>query len=281
MRDMQYTLLMTVYSGTKVEEFKQSLDSMLLQTIPPNEIVIVADGPVSENLASYIYEQKREDARILYYPKDVNEGPGAAAQYGLGKCSYEYVARLDSDDIAHPTRIEKQLSCFKNDESLSSVGTLVSEYVESPSFPLCIVELPEDSQEIARYARRRCPCRQTTLLYKRSAINKVGGYRKLRIAEEWDLYNRLIAAGYRCFNIQEVLVAMRVGEEYFARRGGYSYFKAIVHFKVEMFKEGRMTLLDLVASVIPSMIVSMLPNGVRSRIYTRLLRSPDSRGRES
>ena len=264
-----YSLLMTVYSGTVLAEFAESLDSMLNQTVPPSEIVVVFDGPVSRELESYIVSEV-QDLPLKTIRLERNLGPAKAAAEGILECSYELIARLDSDDIAHTDRIEKEIRQFHDNPNLVSVGALVTEFNENGD--RYEVKLPERFNDIVAFARRRCPCRQTTLLYRRSKVIAVGNYSSLRVAEEWELYNKFIERGYECYNIQESLVDMRVSDSYFSRRGGMAYAKQILGFKFGMLKKRQCSLSDFIVSGLSSFVVSCLPNKARTAIYAVFLR---------
>lgn len=266
-----YTLILTVYAKTKPSDFERSLTSMMGQTVPPDQIIVVEDGPIPMELAQSIDSNtgKIDCTRIRL---DINSGPALAAQAGINASRNELIARLDTDDEAYPTRLEDELRFLDEHPEYVSVGTLVREVDESGRV-VARVSLPESFEEIRDFARRRCPCRQTTLLYKKSAIIEVGGYRALRVAEEWDLYNRFIAAGMKCYNIQLPMVDMHVEDEYFARRGGIAVLKQLLSFKAGMLLRQEAGLLDFIVSSVASIIACLVPNSIREFIYIRLLRT--------
>ena len=107
---MQFSVLMSVYYKDNPVWLKQAVDSVLNNTIKPNQIVVVIDGQIPNELEQVITEYK-ESLDILRLEK--NSGLGAALQQGLLKCKYPLVARMDSDDISLPGRFEKQLREFE------------------------------------------------------------------------------------------------------------------------------------------------------------------------
>ena len=105
-----YSVLMSVWAGEKPERLKESLDSLLTQTVPPDEIVLVEDGPLTPALEDVITEAlKKAPESLKTVPLPKNLGLGGALKEGLTHCSYELVARMDSDDICYPERMQKQL----------------------------------------------------------------------------------------------------------------------------------------------------------------------------
>ena len=128
-----YCVLMTVYHKDKPNELKQSIESMINQTIPCKQFVIYIDGPVSSEILGVIDEYK------LIYPElftvqgsKENNGLGKALDSGLNLCNYELIARMDADDISLPTRCEKLLKLFDEHPKLGLAGTNIDEFCDCP-----------------------------------------------------------------------------------------------------------------------------------------------------
>lgn len=263
---------MSVYSGTNGAEFKNSLLSMVEQSVAPFEYVIVEDGPISEDVTMAIKQfSDMLGDKLKVIKLENNKGAGFASAVGLENCQCEYVARMDSDDYSHTDRIEKQFMFLERNPGYSIVGSWANE-TSNDGRQVSVVKLPVDSDDFARFARRRCPCRHPCLLMKRSDALSVGGYRNIRFAEEWDLVNRLVQAGYRCGNVPEVLVDVKVGDDFYARRGGLAILIRILRFKTSMLRQKQMGLLDFFVSAGSSLVVCILPNAARSYVYRKLLR---------
>ena len=98
----QVSVLISVYSKEKPDFLQQSLDSIFTQTMPPDEVVLVEDGPLTEELDTIIqqYAQQHQELQIVKLPE--NAGLGPALCEGLKHCHNELVARMDSDDISKP-----------------------------------------------------------------------------------------------------------------------------------------------------------------------------------
>lgn len=271
-----YSLIMTLYEGSKTNEFREALQSMLEQTVPPAEVVVVEDGSVPTEIEELLKSlEKMTEPPFFVVSLDKNVGPAIAANYGIDACEFDLIARLDSDDVAHSDRMEKQLKFLKDNPEYKAVGSLVKEFdpLTGQTFR---VDLPETHDEISGFARRRCPCRQSTLLYRKAALQEIGFYRDLRFAEEWDLFNRFIEAGFLCHNLQEVLVDMRIGSDYFSRRGGRAVFKRVMAFKRSMLREGKMGIFDFLVSGGSSVLVCLMPNRLRTWVYQNFLRGTEN-----
>lgn len=266
-------MLMSVYYKDRPEWLEYSIESMLKQTIFPSEFVIVEDGKLTEELENVIIRYEKEYPELFKIIKlEKNSGLGVALSIGIEKCKYEYIARMDSDDYSSPDRIEKEFNIFKKYPDLGLVGTNVREFENDINNISCNVVLPEKHQEIYKYSKSRCPFRQPTLLYKKSEILKAGNYREFYLFEDYDLYVRLLKNGCKCYNIQEPLVYVRVGKDFYKRRGGIKYVKTILKFKNEQLKSGYFSLVDYLKSTIPHVIVCLMPNSLREYVYKNFLR---------
>lgn len=272
MTQAPYSVLMSLYAREKPEYLRQSLDSMLSQTVPPSEIVMVKDGPLTQGLEAVLDEY--DDAwpdMFKFVSYGENRGLGYALHQGMLTCSNEIVARMDTDDIAAPDRMEKQLALIE--DGLDMVGSQVVEFIESPDKPVAITDLPEGTDAIGAYSKRRNPFRHPSMSFKRSMVLKAGNYSsEFLFFEDWDLFNRMLACGCRADNIDKPLVAMRVSEDFYARRGGVEYLKYARAFKKAQVKRGYFSKADYYASFVPHAIVCLMPNAARSLIYRLVLR---------
>ena len=108
-----FSVLLSVYKKEHPTYLKQSLDSLFAQTLPPDEIVLVKDGPLTPELEAVVTEYQSRYPMLKVVPLPQNQGLGKALNEGLKHCSYELVARMDTDDIAKPERFERQMQVFR------------------------------------------------------------------------------------------------------------------------------------------------------------------------
>ena len=125
---MKFSVLMSVYKNDKIDFLNEALNSILNQTILPNEIVLVKDGPLSDELNEFIVEYEKHTPILKVIESKENIGLGNALNLGMKYCSYDIIARMDSDDVCKSDRFEKQLNCFISDDNLSIVGSNISEF---------------------------------------------------------------------------------------------------------------------------------------------------------
>ena len=168
----QFSVSMCVYAKDNPEWFRQAVESILHQTMPPSEVVLVVDGPVPEalNRAVKSYEAL-PNFRVIRLP--FNQGHGIARQIGLEACKYDLVAFMDADDISIPNRFEKQIRMFRGDPLLSAVGGNITEFVEIPTKIVGYRIVPEESEDIARYLEKRCPLNHVTVMLRKSDVLRV------------------------------------------------------------------------------------------------------------
>ncbi len=267
-----YSVLMSLYAKERPEWLAESLDSILGQTVAPDEIVMVKDGPLTPELEAVLEKYDSEYPGVfsfVAYPE--NHGLGYALSQGVPACSNEIIARMDTDDIARSDRMEKQLTAI--DGGLDMVGSDVVEFVESPSKPVAETTLPKGADAIVRYSKRRNPFRHPPMTFRKSKVLEAGNYSSQYLFfEDWDLFNRMLACGCRAENLGEPLVAMRVSDDFYARRGGLKYLGHIWRFKSGQLREGWFSPVDFVASFFPHALACLIPNGARAFVYKKLLR---------
>lgn len=267
-----YSVLMSIYKKENPAFLIQSLDSILNQTVFPSEIVMVKDGMLTRELEAVLEEYDSKFPGLFNFVSyDINHGLGYALHQGMLACSNEIVARMDTDDVARPDRMEKQLVAIES--GLDMVGSDVIEFVTSPDNPVAITDLPKGIDAIRSYSRRRNPFRHPPMTFRKSKVIEAGNYSpQFLYFEDWDLFNRMLACGCQADNLSEPLVAMRVSDDFYSRRGGVQYLKYAKAFKRAQLERGYFTKRDYICSYLPHAIVCLMPNSIRALIYRVILR---------
>ena len=273
---MDYSVLLSVYQKEQPEYLAESLESVFAQTVSPAQVVLVGDGPLTDALLAVIDDFAARYPTFQFVPIKENGGLGRALAEGLKHCRCELVARMDTDDIALPTRFEHQLDAFASDETLTLCGGQMLEFIGTPSHVVSQKRVPLTHEEILAYARKRNPFNHPTVMFKKSAVEAAGGYRHAPLFEDYDLWARMLVKGDRTCNLGEDLIYFRTGEDQYARRGGWKYFQQVRLGKREIYRTGLMSRSDYLVSVAAHAVVCLMPNGLRGFIYRKLLR----RGKE-
>lgn len=270
---IKYSVLMSVYKNEKSIFLKQSIQSMLNQTVKPAEFILIEDGPLTDELykeIDYFVEKNKNLFTIIKLKKNLGLGPALAI--GVKKAKYDYIARMDSDDVSATTRMESELAEFEKDKSLALVGSNADEFEGSIDNIISHVLLPENNEDIIKFNKKRAPFRHPSIVFKKDVILKVGNYRKYNLFEDYDLYNRIIINGYRCKNIQQALVYVRTDKNFYRRRSGIKYALIMTKFRWEQHTDGITNFLEFFLFTSCHFFVCIIPNNIRKLIYKKLLR---------
>lgn len=269
----KYSVLMSLYIKEKSEYLKQSLDSMITQTVVPDEIVVVKDGPLTRELEKVLQEYVDQYPSLFkIIDSKTNVGLGAALNIGLKYCRNELVARMDTDDISLPDRCEKQLEAFKKDSELVIVGTMVDEFNTNPKEVISSRIVPTTHKEIYEFAKRRSAFNHPTVMYKRSKVLECGGYSDLRRNQDVDLFGRMLFMGYKAVNIADSLLLFRSNNDLFKRRRSWENTKSYISTIYRLWKLGYSGLLDFIIVTMGQTIMFLCPLTVQNWLYQRLLR---------
>ena len=268
-----YSVLMSVYAKEKTEYLRISLDSMLAQTVRPSEIVLVEDGPLTKELEDTIEQYKNDYPDILnVVVSEKNIGLGAALHLGTDHCSNELIARMDSDDISLATRCEKQLAEFAKNPELDIVGTMCSDFVENPENVISTRIVPTEQKAIYEFAKRRSPFNHISVMFKKSAVQKCGGYSDLRRNQDADLFGKMMFAGCKAYNINEVLVLARMTETRKVRRKQWSNVKGNIDIVHNFWKMGYASFKDYAVVSIAQIMLFLCPVRMQQFVYKKFLR---------
>lgn len=268
----RYSVLMAIWKGDSPELLRGAISSMLSQTVTPDEIVIVCDGSITEDLNEVISSFHPSGSKMIIVRLEQNHGLGYALAKGVETCSNEFIARMDADDWSVPDRIERELDCMLQGGSLDVVGSNINEYSNTLDNIVSEAVKPEHHDDIEHFAHRRNPVCHVTLLFRRSSILRVGNYKPFRKAQDYELVARALKSGLRFYNIQEPLVLVNAGDDYYKRRGGMTYLKRIIEVKIEIYKDGFYSLTDLIVGLSAHVISCAMPNGLRKVVYKYVLR---------
>lgn len=223
--DMNFSVLLSLYFREKTEHLNECLQSIHTQSLKPNEVVIVFDGPVGQNLRDIVTHWSRFLPIKLLKIKE-NVGLGQALNKGLEVCSHEIVLRMDTDDVCSANRFKLQIDKLENDKELIVLGGHIDEYDEGLSTFIGKRIVPLDNEAIKKQVVIKNPFNHMTVAFRKSAVLAVGGYQHHAFMEDYNLWLRIIAAGYKVENLDTVLVKARTGHSMLLRRKGIEYVKS-------------------------------------------------------
>lgn len=273
-----YSVLMSVYDRENPEYLRQSIKSMLNQTIKPSDFVLVCDGPLNDGLEQVIsWAQETMGDVFRCVRVRVNQGLGKALREGLPYCRYSAVARMDSDDISRPNRCELQLQVMRKG-NFAVVGGALQEFYDAPGDSDVMRILPQKPQEIRAFAKKRNPFNHPCVMFRKESVLQVGSYEDYSGFEDYHLWVKLLKAGYSGWNIQQVILDMRVGNGMYGRRGGIGYMAAILKFQKFLKKESMIGTGIFIRNCIVRCVVCLIPGGMRKGFYRIFLRKKNRLG---
>ena len=272
---MKFSVLMSVYRNDKPEFVMRAVDSItILQTLKPDEIIIIVDGPVPILLEKLIktYDSSSDfNFNIKWLPE--NKGLGNALRIGMEIASYNIVARMDSDDVSVPDRFEKQIAYMEAHPECDVVGGQMSEFIDIENNIVGNRSVPCINQDIRQYLKARCPLNHVTVMMRKEAVLKVGNYQDWHYNEDYYLWIRMALEGCRFANLSNTLVNVRVGKEMYARRGGWKYFKSEEGLQGYMLKHKVIALPRYCYNVFGRFVIQVaMPNKLRGFIFQKLFR---------
>lgn len=269
----KYSVLMSVYAKEEPEYLKLSIQSMLNQTVKPEQFVIVEDGSLPDKLHSVIKEYADTYKDIFSIVKLKNNcGLAVALDSGLKECRNEIVARMDSDDISLPERCEKQLKKFEVIPSLALIGTNIDEFYDDPKCVVSTRKVPSDYKSIKKYIKRRDPFNHPSVMFKKSEVIRCGGYGKLKRRQDFDLFSRMINMGCYAENIEESLVLFRSNRNNYRRRKSKESCSSYIKVQKMNYNRRYCSLIDLLYVVIAQAALYLMPLWMMKIVSDSLLR---------
>jgi glycosyltransferase involved in cell wall biosynthesis len=251
---LKFTVLLSLYCKESPDYLNYCLQSIADNTLRPDQVIIVYDGEVGEQLEAVV------DKYTLRLPIEVvritkNIGLGNALNYGLSFSTNDVVIRMDTDDKCLSCRFEKQISYLEQHPQVVLLGSAVEEFDESMKYSQGIRFSESSHLKIKEYAKKRNPFNHMSVVFKKSVIEKVGGYQHHYYMEDYNLWLRVIASGYLTYNSPEVLVYVRAGKSMIGRRKGIKYILS----EIKLANIKRKLKIDSFFGVITVAILRIIP----------------------
>lgn len=264
----KYSVLMSLYKKENPEYLRLAIDSMLNQTVAPDEIVLVEDGPLTAEL----YAVLDEYPMLHRIKNETNLGLGLALNVGLKECRNELVARMDTDDCSKPDRCEKQLERFLEKPYLAIVGSHIDEFIGDTSNVISQRIVPTTSEEIYKFAKKRSAFNHPVVMYSKTAVLENNGYADLKRNQDVDLFGRMQFKGYKAENIDEALLWFRSSDELAKRRKSWQNTWSYIATIRKFWKMGYSSFSDYAIVGIAQTGMYLMPIKLQNYIYKNFLR---------
>lgn len=270
-----FSVAISVYKSDSPIFIERALSSITdLQTIKPDEVVLVVDGPISEELNNVIgkYQKKYNFFNVIRLEK--NGGLGNALKIAVENAKYELIARMDSDDISVPSRFEEQLRFFEENPNIDILGGDITEFIGDEKNIVGKRTVPKLNDDIRDYMKTRCAMNHVSVMYKKSAVQAAGGYLDWFWNEDYYLWIRMWLNHAVFANTGTVLVNVRVGKEMYQRRGGNRYFESEKGLQDYMLKNRMINVPTYLMNVGKRFVIQkLLPNKLRGWVFRNFARS--------
>lgn len=273
--NFEFSVLLSVYKAENPVFLNECLKSIFDNSLVPDEVVIVEDGPLTDELNKVLNSfSKKHNEIIKRVPIEYNVGLGQALSIGLKACSHSLVARMDTDDICISNRFELQIKEFQEDNDLVIVGSYIEEFEGDSQKTHLIRKVPLNQKEIFEFAKKRNPFNHVTVMFKKDKVLEVGNYRKVMDIgyEDYDLWVRILKAGFKVKNIDIPTVKVRTGKDMLKRRGDKKRLKTALYFRKYLLNIGFISRIEWLVYSFFTIVFVFSPVSIKGWAYKNLLR---------
>lgn len=252
------SVIMGIYNTNDETIVRASINSILNQTYRDFEFIICDDGS-TDNTYELLKKIAKTDNRIIIMKNNKNMGLAQTLNNCLKKSKGEFIARMDSDDISLPTRLEKQLDFLENNPDYSLVGSNVILFDEMGEWGIrTLPEYPNKKNFLFN-----SPFVHPSVFIRKSSLEVLNGYtvkKETRRCEDYELFMRFYAKGWYGYNIQEPLLKYRENKEAYSRRK-FIYRIDETKIRFEGFKTLNLMPVGLIYTIKP-LIVGLVPQRI-------------------
>lgn len=222
-----FSVVMSVYENDNPDYFRRAIESITIeQTIQPDEIVLVIDGPIDKELDSVIHECVNNNASINLIRLPKNSGLGNALKVAVENAKNNIIARMDSDDISVNNRFEQELNILNKYDDVDIVGGNITEFIGDEQNIVSQRVVPQNNSDIRKEMKKRCAMNHVSVMFRKNSIQVAGGYDDWFFNEDYYLWIRMWLNDAKFMNTGTDLVNVRIGKDMFKRRGGKKYFES-------------------------------------------------------
>lgn len=264
------SVVLPVYQGVEPDHLRRAIQSIYEQTLPAAEILVIEDGPLLVSQLRVLDEFHGSAPPLKRIALPENRGAGPANDAGLRAATSPWIAKMDSDDVALPTRFERQVHAIASDSSYDLVGSAMHEFDGDEDNIVGTRRMPETHEAISKYVRINNPVNHPTIIFRRALALEVGGYRALPYLEDYEFVARLIAGGAHARNLPDALLLFRTGDELFKRRKAQGAFVAEIHLQRSLRELRLIGPVRACANLLLRWGYRLVPARLLRRLYVRL-----------
>ncbi len=264
-----FAVLITVYKNDKPGLFYDALYSISKgQTLKPSQIILVCDGPLTPEIEGIISNFKDDLPYLKVIELETNVGQGNALNEGIKHCDFEYIARMDSDDISLPERFETQMGFLVKNKKIDILSSTILEFNSAGSEYYRI--LPENHDQIIKLLKFRSPVNHGCCIYRKSAVLDAGGYNGLYQCQDYALWINMAKNGAIFHNINEC--HMRVRMDDYSKKVGFAYAKEELVIQNLLRSSKLLGPFEFIRNLFVKVLGRLLPLSLVTIIYEKIYR---------
>lgn len=271
MSNIEFTLLMCTYKNDDPILLEKAIESIYRNSVKPNFFILTIDGPIPNKNEQVI------NKLIKKFPIEINNlnkniGLANALNSAIKLVKTKWIARADSDDLNASNRFEKQI--IYAEKGFDVIGSNIYEIDIYETVQLGKLKkiMPKNNKQIRNFSRFRNPMNHMTTFYKTEAIKLVGGYPNIYLREDYGLWAKLISHNKNFINIDDFLVCVNGGNDFYLRRGGIKNAIAEIKLQLYLFKYNIQPLYSALLLGFVRAFLLLLPKGILKSFYRNLLR---------
>lgn len=266
-----FSVLMSFYHRTDPEQLLEAVLSVAdAQTLPPQQIVLVQDGPVANELIETVDKIRLQitmDLEVVVTPHNLGLGP--ALNIGLDHCKHDIVARMDADDVSLPARFAAQIPLIT--AGFDVVGTGIVEYDDASPGQVTVRTPMTNPDDVAAQMRLQQTVNHPTVMYRASKVLVCGGYPNFPNMEDYLLFARMAQANVRMTNVAQPLVKYRVSDGAYARRGGLAMLRTEIALQRIFLQNEFTTPAQCARNLLVRGCYRLIPEQLRKLLYRQIM----------
>jgi len=266
---MKSAVIMSIYKNDKLEHLKKALNSLYNQTLKA-DIFIKIDGEVKKEVEEFLFNEYK-NKKIFYLDKrEQNRGLAVSLNELIKevlKNNYEYIFRMDADDISNIRRFEKQIIFMEKNKTIDVCGSYIKEFGDGINYEK-IVKYPLNHKDMFKFFKKRVPLAHVSVCFRKSFFEKAGLYpEKGHITNEDTLmWLNGFKNGCRFANIDYIGVNVRVNKDFFNRRKGFKKVWYDFKNRIKVVKELNYGI-EGYFFALGMLIINILPSNIKKIAY--------------
>lgn len=270
---MKISVVMSVYNAEKY--LRAAIESILQQTYEDFELILIDDRS-TDSSTEIMCQYEEKDSRVILIKNEENLGLTKSLNRGLQCARGEYIARMDADDISAPDRLDKQAAFLDQHPDYTFVSC-IAQYIDENGNLEQMRLFPETNEEIYDMMPKVDAVMHPGVMFRREDVAKIGNYcEDFRVVQDYDLWFRGMAAGYKFYNIQEPLLLFRRNESYNTRKSR-AYRMVDYRVRKKGYRLNHLPLRKRVYLVVP-LVLAFIPPKLMDKLFY-VLKGFDPRNR--